>query len=314
MITQKNLRSVLSNAYGIQALRIQTGSRIVSDFYSNILPPSEGDTEKDDKEKARVLDKLRKDYNTITEGIVRNIPTERNFIKNRMQTDLIADYTRLLLIDQYLELEQAEGRLFKRLEVMLDSFPVYNEFLAGVKGCGPAMSAVLLSYIDFSKAKYVSSIWRYLGLDVVTETETLENGEITEVTRARGRRASHLIDLTYTDRNGDEKTRKSLTYNPFVRSKVLGVLGTCFLRAKDSPYKVYYDNYKNRINTNHKYDNLTKAHKHRMAIRYMVQRFIKDLYVAGRTAGGFVVSPEYHEVYHGHVHGSPADARANNLT
>ena len=149
MITQENLRSVLSSAYGIQALRIQTGSRIVSDFYSNILPPSEGDTEKDDKEKARVLDKLRKDYNTITEGIVRNIPTERNFIKNRMQTDLIADYTRLLLIDQYLELEQAEGRLFKRLEVMLDSFPVYNEFLAGVKGCGPAMSAVLTPPLEY---------------------------------------------------------------------------------------------------------------------------------------------------------------------
>jgi hypothetical protein len=51
----------------------------------------------------------------------------------------------------------------------------------------------------------------------------------------------------------------------------------------------------------------TKAHMHNKAMRYMVKRFLADLYVQWRTIRGLTVRPPYAEEYLGRVHsGQPA--------
>lgn len=62
----------------------------------------------------------------------------------------------------------------------------------------------------------------------------------------RSRRKEHLIDVEYKAKDGTIKTRKSITFNPFLKTKLIGVLGPSFLRA-GGKYKDLYNEYKFRI-------------------------------------------------------------------
>lgn len=125
----------------------------------------------------------------------------------------------------------AQAELFENLERnslsiirdMLKEHPI-SKWLQSVRGCGPTMSGVLISEIDIHRAKTPSSIWRYCGLHVI-------NGE------AARRRKGQKLD-----------------YNPWLKSKVLKVLGECMIKASTDPktgeptkYRSIYDNYKNRL-------------------------------------------------------------------
>jgi len=120
-------------------------------------------------------------------------------------------------------------------------------------------------------------------------------------------------------------------YNPFLKAKMTEILGGSFLKS-NSPYREFYDNYKNR-KSNCTVDicpvckgkgvygpSKTKcyskacdggknqgpfpwaksdAHLHRASIRYMVKMFFKDLYVQWRTMDGLPVRKPYEEEYLG---------------
>ena len=83
---------------------------------------------------------------------------------------------------------------------------------------------VLISYLDPRKAEYVSSFWKYVGIDVVID----DNGNGV----GRSKRKEHLIDVEYINKSGEKCTKKSVTFNPLVRSKLLGVLASCFIKNK----------------------------------------------------------------------------------
>lgn len=112
----------------------------------------------------------------------------------------------------------------------------------------------------------------------------------------RSRRKEHLRDVEYTDKDGKKAIRKGITFNPFLKTKLTGVLGPSFLKVRESPYKdVYYD-YKHRLESHAKYGvdtDTSKGRRHNMAIRYAVKRFLVDLYVAWRTIEGLPVAEEY---------------------
>jgi len=96
-----------------------------------------------------------------------------------------------------------------------------------------------------------------------------------------------------------------ISFNPFLKTKLVGVLGSSFLRAgvKDNPYRAIYDNYKNRLENSPAHTEKSKGHRHNMAIRYMVKMFIIDLYKVWRTVEGLEVYPPYHEAKLGLKHG-----------
>jgi hypothetical protein len=170
----------------------------------------------------------------------------------------------------------------------------------------------------------------------------------------RSRKDACLVKKNYLNREGKEAVRDSITFNPFLKTKLIGVAGTSFLRAgtasvdgkkcgaanrlqlakdegynsKDyaemdedqavivylrakghtvivepSPYAVLYQGYKNRLNNMPRHADKTALHKHNMAIRFMVKRFLADLYTKWRALEGLVVAAEYSEGVLGKVHG-----------
>jgi len=189
----------------------------------------------------------------------------------------------LCLLSQYTQLEASEKTQFIRLKSILMEYPIYVQFLDGVKGVGPAMAGVMLSEFDISKAEYPSSMWKYAGLDVASDGQ------------GRSRRKEHQIDQEYVDKEGEIKTKKAITFNPFLKTKLIGVLGSSFLRAGDNPYSRIYADYKNRLANHPAHKEKSKGHRHNMAIRYMVKRFLVDLYTAWRTIEGLPVALEYSE-------------------
>ena len=144
--------------------------------------------------------------------------------------------------------------------------------------------------IDISAAKYPSSLWAYAGLDVAS------NGA------GRSRKKEHLVEREYIDKEGNKATRVGITFNPFLKTKLIGVLASSFLRAGDNEYSRIYYTYKHRLENHAVHKEKTKGHRHNMSNRYMIKRFLVDLYIHWRTLEGLTVAPEYNEAKLGHKH------------
>lgn len=273
-IQKQIIRTMVRGVYDLQKLRIETGNRIVANFREKL---GLNTTDADDTEAQNVLKDLEMRYRRITDGIT--LVTRRR----KFEYDgVISNYTELCLVGHYLDLLQKEQRQFRDMERALEGMPIWDSFLKDVKGIGPALAGVIVSEIDIHKARYPSSIWRYAGLDVA------EDG------RGRSRKKEHLVDVEYADANGEAKTRRSITFNPFLKTKLMGVAATSFLRVGDSPYRKVYDDTRHRLENHATYKDASKGHRHNMAMRKMVKVFLMDLYVAWRKLEGLPVSEPYH--------------------
>ena len=286
-----NLKTIVRGAYDIQKNRIQTGNRIVGNFKAKLgLAPSQKE-DKLDKAGQMVLQNLRRSHKLLTDGVA-SFPRQATF----KGAEVISDYTELCLVDNYLELEQQEKSHFRRLGNILKDYPIYNSFLAGVTGVGPAMAGVIISEIDITQAEYPSSLHKYAGLDVAGDGQ------------GRSRRKEHLEDSEYTDKDGKVQSKKGITFNPFLKTKLTGVLGSSFI--KQSPdkckYRKIYDDYKHRIENMDAHKEKSKLHRHNMANRYMIKMFLIDLYNEWRKLEGLPVAPTYTEAKLGKVHGKAA--------
>lgn len=292
MLAKRQLRAAVRAAYDLQKLRMACGLRIVANLKAKLgVKPGVKEDEMTDKAKLNYINQIRKSYKRITDGVVGNMPTPAKFEKESMGDELITAFAELTLVNLYETLLQAEETQFKLLKPIISKFPIWNKFLKGIRGVGPAMAGVIIAEIDITKAKYPSSLWMYAGLDVA------EDG------RGRSRRKAHLINIEYTDAEGEICTKKGITFNPFLKTKLTGVLADLFIRMQSEPYVDIYAGYKHRIMTRGDED-MTKGHAHNMAKRYIIKRFLADLYNVWRTEEGLPVAPDYHEAKLGHVHGA----------
>ena len=286
-----NLKTIVRGAYDIQKNRIQTGNRLVANFKAKLgqAPSEKEDTI--DADGQQILANLRRSHKLLTEGVA-TFPRQATFKGD----EVISSYTELCLVANYLELEEQEKTHFRRLGNILKDYPIYNNFLAGVVGVGPAMAGVVISEIDITKAEYPSSLHKYAGLDVASDGQ------------GRSRRKEHLEDSEYVDADGVVQTKKGITFNPFLKTKLVGVLGSSFV--KQSPdkckYRKVYDDYKHRIENMDAHKEKSKGHRHNMAVRYMIKIFLIDLYNEWRALEGLPVAPTYTEAKLGKVHGRAA--------
>lgn len=276
------IRSAVRGFYDLQKLRIQTGLRVVAAFKVQLgqEPSTSEDDLPDDAKK--ILADLRRDYDLITDAIV---GTGKKIRAKKPElfrgSSLISNESEYELVSSYIKLDEAEANALKGIEHIVKDSLLWKEFLVDVKGCGPTMAAVILSEIDIHKAQYPSSIWAYAGLDVAA------NG------KGRSRKAEHLVKVSYTDKEGKAAERNGITFNPFLKTKMVGVLGSSFVKA-GGKYRDIYDGYKNRLQNRPDLAEESKGHINNMAIRYAVKMFILDLYTAWRTLEGLPVSEPYH--------------------
>lgn len=307
------LRAMVRGAYDLQQLRMQMGLRCVANFRAKLKVHESGEvmdaeTGELSKEAESILDKLRDSFRRLTDGVARNrtLPEKSGFAGD----ELISTYAELVLVSQYIAMEAEEAKQFRQFKGLLEEVPIYMQWLKDQRGVGPAMAGVIVTAIDIRRAQYPSSIWKYAGIDVGPDG------------RGRSRRAEHLVERKYINKKGKEATRMSVTYNPWLKTKLMGVLAGSFLRSA-SPWRKCYDDYKHRIETDPERIKVTVAewkkrneagdYVHHLwtpgrindaAKRYMIKQFLVELYKQWRPLEGLVVHPPYHEWKHGHKHGN----------
>lgn len=96
-----------------------------------------------------------------------------------------------------------------------------------------------------------------------------------------------------TDEDGNPLLKRGITYNPKLKTKLMGVLAGCLLKAKDSEYKDIYYDYRTRLDNSPKHKDKSKGQKHMMAQRYMIKEFLRALWIAWRTEEGLEVDEPY---------------------
>jgi len=280
---REKIKPIVRGCYDIQKLRIEMGNRIVA-VMKHKLGQNPGETEQAIDLKGQIILKtLRSEHKRIADG------AKTISLKSLSGYELISDMADFAMANHYESLCRAEEDNFKFLEKVISEVPIYKDWMKDVKGIGRALAGVIISEIDISKATYPSSLWKYAGLDVGPDG------------RGRSRRKEHLIDQEYIDREGKAKTKKSITFNPFLKTKLCGILGPSFLKCK-SPYADLYYDYRNRLENHPAYKDDSKGHRHNMAIRYIVKMFLKDLYIQWRTAEGLSVADMYSEAKLGIKH------------
>lgn len=305
-VSKTLISAMVRGAYDTQALRIETGGRIAAVFRAKL-----GIVALDDDEEAtKVLDQVRASYKRLTDGLADNMKLPR--AKGFKGDSIISEHAELLLVKSYVDLEKNEVQQFKAIERALDNFPIWERHLKDVRGVGPAMGGIIVTYFDIHKATNISKMWAYAGLDVAPDG------------RARGKYKEHLVGRTYISSAGETKTRVGLTYEPWLRTRLLGVLGGVFLKL-NSPWRKSYDDYKNRIITDparikvkaeeykaavaqHGQKNVwPPARIHKAAIRYMIKMFLADLWTHWREIEGLPVTLSYNEARRGYEHGQAAE-------
>lgn len=212
---------------------------------------------------------------------------------------------------QSLGLEALEKSTLAEIDWMLSKVPIYA-WLKAQKGCGPTLAGVIVAEIDITRCDTPSALWAYAGLAV-------DNATGRAVRRKKGHKSN---------------------WNPFLKAKMVFVLGGCFLKA-NSPWREFYDNYKTRkqnqlvdecmlcaglgallgtepadpkkegtktcYNCKGKCSGVPwgrgDAHRHQSAIRYMVKMFLLKLWTHWRELEGLPVTEPYAEAKLGRRHG-----------
>jgi hypothetical protein len=271
-------------------------------------------SEPDDEEAEKMMDQLRASYRNLMAGVARNrtLPAEKGFKGDA----LISSFPELVLVDSYMALERQETRQFDQLESQLNKFKIWTHYLVKGSPCmggrelqggiGPAMGGVLISWFDPNKARNISSFWKYAGLDVADDG------------RGRSRRKEHLIEREYIDKNGRLNRRMSITYDPFLKTKLMGVLAGSFIRS-GSPWRAVYDDYKHRLLSDQSREKVTLAEWKKRndrgddmsnvwppgridtaAKRYMIKQFLAELWLTWREMEGLPITQPYAVAKLGH--------------
>jgi len=296
MTTRTQLRTLVRGTYDLQKVRIQTGNRIAGNFRAKLgQEPGKKAIDTLSSEDIKMLDDLTKRHKRITDAIV-----EKKHKGPFVGDEVISDITEYELVKHYIDIEKVESEHFKRFKKPLEEFPIYTDYLKNVVGIGHTLSGVIISEIDIHLAKYSSSLHAYAGLDVGPDG------------KGRSRRKEHLVKVKYIDKHGNEAEKDSITFNPFLKTKLLGVLAPSFLRS-GSPYAQVYRDYRHRIESNPNFimqdtpgwnleEIWTKARRDKASKRYMIKIFLIDLYTVWRKLEGLPVTLPYAEAKLGLVH------------
>lgn len=210
---QYTLRTIVRGAYDIQKLRIQMGNRIIAQYKAKLGQAPSRPEEELDEESTSILADLRAEFKKLMDGV------KQVKLATFKALPLISTFTEFALLQQYMDLEATEKQHFANLGKILKEFPIFTQFLDTVPGIGPAIAGVIISEIDIHKAKYPSSLWSFAGLSVEADG------------RGTSKRTEHLHDVAYIDKDGNAATRKGIQFNPFLKTKLMGVLSGSFLKC-----------------------------------------------------------------------------------
>jgi hypothetical protein len=210
---------------------------------------------------------------------------EEKILKTIFKTgQLITNKSELIQARYYFDLCQFEKELEKEVADLLPAFDVWNDWLSNQFGIGVKLGAALLSRLNPFIAKYPSAYIRYMGLDVGPDG------------KGTSRRKDHMVMKEYVAKNGEIKKKKSLTYNPWLKSKFVSTCTMNFRKksVKNIHRRQMYDNYLNRYQNHPEHKDKPKAHLAAMAMRPVMKQFLIEFWMAQRSSLGLELSLPYH--------------------
>ena len=271
----------------------------------NIPKPTE-----QDREAVRFLVRVREDFQGMRKRIdnrtgMKADGTPQNVAERSIRVEDVAMFSAVR--DAAHEQEKA---IEKNLKKALERFPIYRDWLKGVKGVGTISAGWIIAEYDIHKATTVSKLWQFTGLNpgMVVGKKRIENKD-----------GSFSFASTGKMIRGDKLTAGFVApFNKRLRTAMVGVMADGFIKAQNEYCMQYYYPYKERLaNEDNEVEEISKAgakpksiawkdakkaHRDRAAKRYMVKMFLKDLYVAWRTIEGLPVREPYAEEYLGRRH------------
>lgn len=199
---------------------------------------------------------------------------------------------------------EQEKRIEKELLKVLKRFPVYTEWLAGVKGVGPIAAGWIVGEFDIERATTVSKLWQFSGMNP---------GMVIGKKRVENKDGSFSFIPTNEMIRGDKMTPGFVApFNKRLRTALLGVMADGFIKAQNHYCMTFYYPYKERLAQSERevthlkkevaWKDVSKGHRDSAAKRYMVKMFLADLYAAWRKIEGLPVREPYQEQYLGHKH------------
>ncbi len=199
-----------------------------------------------------------------------------------------------------------EREIEKMLDIVLDRFVIYTDWLVDVKGVGRIAAGWIIGEFDIEKGSTVSKLWQFCGLNsgMVRGKKRIDDGD-----------GKFHLELTDTMIRGDKLTPGFVApFNKRLRTALVGVLADGFIKAQSSYALEYYYPYKERLSNEASvvatddpekakpWNEVSKGHRDRAAKRYMIKMFLKDLYGAWRTIEGLSIRDPYAEEYLGKRH------------
>ena len=283
----------------------------------------------DDSKDVAFIKKILKEYDKVSEAVTEGITVKRA-LKNLLEEKndpikILKSETDFWVVDSYHKLIEAENQATKVVEKYVKAHPLWDAFFKDIKGAGPLMAGVCIAYFDPYKARHVSSFWKYAGLDTVQDKDKdgnmlylsadgkqtlkevvdvvnditttkyvdVETGEEyigDVVAKKHGRRKGDTEMFEYTNKDGKVEMKRGITYNPVLKTKLMGVLTGCLIKAKDLTYSAIYYDYKARLEAQ---GGRTPGKRNAMAQRYMIKQFIRNLWVCWRKLEGLEVDLPY---------------------
>lgn len=145
-------------------------------------------------------------------------------------------------------------------------------------------------YLDADGIKYTKKICvDSEGNQIYTICDTGEDYFGETQASMHGRRMGDTEMFEYTDRDGNIAMKRGITYNPVLKTKLMGVLTGCLIKAGDPVYDTIYRDYKFRLQNNPKHKDKSPAHINMIAQRFMIKQFLRNLWVEWRKLEGLEV-------------------------
>lgn len=178
----RDLRANVQSLYYLSDTRLRIGSRLLAhvrqknDVPRNPLEPSSAEIE-------RLVSDIRHKFPEDLSSLATKSPVRRTVgrssedplplppEKDSPPRPVMSDFTEISLAkiyDQHRTYEHGQERL---LAEKLEEFQIWTEYLKKVRGVGPRLGSVLISFLDPFRSVYSSSFIRYCGLDVVVQDE-----------------------------------------------------------------------------------------------------------------------------------------------
>ncbi len=166
----------------------------------------------------------------------------------------------------------------------LKKLPIWFEFLASVRGCGPVVAAYLIAMVDFRRCEKPSALKRFCGFGVTHEADGTSHRD----RKTKGQKLNYCAEL---------KTRLWQMFS----------LGIRMSQGKShSKYLEIWNQKKQTlllIRGPGTTDNKSKGWCDATSRRKATDVFLEDLYIVGRAIEGLPVWPSWYAKAMGYEHG-----------